>query len=93
VSARVLASGTGFDGRDLRRAFGSTQRLQVDSAGGQEIVDTALELARGEVGVKVVAGARGLGKIAVARQGVGGKFVSVCGPGEYECGAAELLLG
>jgi hypothetical protein len=43
----------------------------VDGAGGQQVVDAALEVTRGDMGIEVRARARCGGDVSVSRQRVG----------------------
>ena len=71
---------------------GPTNGLKVDGAGGQQVVDAALEVTRGDMGIEVRARARGGRDIPVARQGVGRDVKLLGGPGEREGGSVELGL-
>ena len=82
-----------LDVRDDCGRVGPTNALEVHGAGGQQVVDAALEVPRGDMGIEVRARASGVrADVPVARQRVGRDAKFLGGPGEREGGSVELGL-
>lgn len=82
----------GLDGRHSCGRVGTAEALEVHSARAKEVVNAALEVSRGDVGVQVSTRARGLGQVPMARQGVGRNVKVLSRPCERASCSLELGL-
>ena len=77
----------GFDRRHDGGRIGPTQPLQIHRASHHQIIDAALEIAGGDVGLQVSARTSGGGVILMAGQRVGRGAEGLCRPAERDRGS------
>jgi hypothetical protein len=81
----------GLNSGDDGVGVGSADAIEDDRSADKQLVDTALEVSRGQVGVKVGSGTGGSRvDVAVTRQRAAGDAESLCRPGECVRRALQL---